>query len=57
MHVRESVAYQVEESTLDCPELEDNPVFMNLRNRLRLFFFKQEEFRRKGPSRQMLIQQ
>jgi hypothetical protein len=50
--VKDSLAFQIEESGLECPELEDNQIFKNLRNRLRLFFFTQEEYRRrKGPSR------
>lgn len=51
--VRDSIAFQVEESGLECPDLEENQIFKNLRNRLRLFFFTHEEYRRrKGPSRQ-----
>jgi hypothetical protein len=44
--IRESVSYQIEEASLDCPELEGNPIFKNLMNRLRLFFFQREDHRR-----------
>jgi len=37
--VRESVSYKTEETGLECPELEQNPIFKLLRNRVRLFFF------------------
>lgn len=44
--VRDSLAFQIGETGLECPELEGNPIFKNLRNRLRLFFFQQEDHRR-----------
>lgn len=46
--VRESLSFKIEESGLDCPELENNPIYRNLRNRLRLFFFKREDVRRRN---------
>ena len=49
--VRESVSFKAEETGLECPELESNPIFKLLRNRVRLFFFQQEDYRRNGPSR------
>jgi hypothetical protein len=49
--VTESIAFQTEELTLDCPELENNQIFKLLRNRVRLFFFQQEDIRRKGMSK------
>jgi len=49
--VRQSVSFKAEETGLECPELESNPIFKLLRNRVRLFFFQQEDFRRNGPSR------
>ncbi len=52
--VRESVSYKTEETGLECPELEQNAIFKLLRNRVRLFFFQQEDFRRNGPSRAQL---
>jgi hypothetical protein len=42
---------------LDCPELEGNPIFKLLRNRVRLFFFQQEDYRRNGPSRAQIAHQ
>lgn len=49
--VRDSLSYKIEESGLDCPDLESNPIYKNLRNRLRLFFFKREDhIRNKGES-------
>lgn len=51
--VRDSLSFKIEETGLECPELESNPIFKNLRSRLRLFFFQHEDFRRrKGVSRQ-----
>jgi hypothetical protein len=35
-----SIAFQTEEMSLDCPELENNSIFKLLRNRVRLFFFQ-----------------
>ena len=49
--VRESVSFKTEETGLECPELDGNPIFKLLRNRIRLFFFQQEDYRRNGPSR------
>ena len=49
--VRQSVSFKAEETGLECPELENNPIFKLLRNRVRLFFFQQEDYRRNGPSR------
>ena len=46
--VRDSLAFRIEETGLDCPELENNQIFRNLRNRLRLFFFQREDVRRKN---------
>lgn len=50
-HVKESVAFKTEESSLECPELEANSIFKLLKNRVRLFFFQQEDYRRNGPSK------
>lgn len=48
--MRDSLSYQIEELGLDCPALEGNQMFTNLRNRLRHFFFQQEDHRRsKSP--------
>jgi hypothetical protein len=55
--VRDSLSYQIEESSLECPALESNQIFKNLRNRLRHFTFQQEDHRRKGPSRAQLEQE
>jgi hypothetical protein len=46
--VRDSLSFKIEESGLECPELEGNPIYKNLRNRLRLFFFKREDTRRRN---------
>ena len=46
--VTESIAFQTEEMSLDCPELENNSIFKLLRNRVKHFFFQQEEHRRRG---------
>ena len=46
--VTESIAFQTEEMSLDCPELENNFIFKLLRNRVKHFFFQQEEYRRRG---------
>ncbi|TNV83407.1 hypothetical protein FGO68_gene17165 [Halteria grandinella] len=46
--VRDSLSFKIEETGLECPELEGNPIYKNLRNRLRLFFFKREDVRRRN---------
>jgi hypothetical protein len=38
--VTESIAFQTEEMSLDCPELENNSIFKLLRNRVKHFFFQ-----------------
>lgn len=49
--LRESIAFQIEEKGLVCPQLEDNPLFKRLKSRIRSFFIMQEQFRRnKGPT-------
>jgi hypothetical protein len=37
-NIKDSIAYQIEEKIFECPDLEDNPLFQKLRNRLRQFF-------------------
>jgi len=44
-------AYKVDENALDCPELEPNPIYQRLKQRLLKFFITREEIRRYGPSR------
>lgn len=45
----EMLSYHIEEETLKCPNLEDNPIFQKLKGRLKQFYFQQEEHRRNGP--------
>lgn len=45
----EMLSYHIEEETLKCPALEDNPIFHRLKMRLRQFYFIKEEYRRNGP--------
>jgi hypothetical protein len=44
------ISYDVDRRSLDCPELENNPIFIKLRNRILKFFVIREETRRYGPS-------
>ncbi len=50
--VQASTSFKIEEESLNCPELDDNPIFRNLRNKLRHFYFLQEEYRVKGLNQQ-----
>jgi hypothetical protein len=33
------LSYHIEEETLKCPNLEDNPIFQKLKGRLKQFYF------------------
>lgn len=44
-------AYKVDEQSLDCPELEANPIYQRLKQRILKFFITREEIRRNGPTR------
>lgn len=44
-------AFKVDEQALDCPELESNPIYQRLKQRILKFFVTREEIRRFGPSR------
>jgi hypothetical protein len=35
----EMLSFQIEEETLKCPHLEDNPIFQKLKLRLKQFYF------------------
>eukprot|EP00347_Sterkiella_histriomuscorum_P017546 403348926 len=51
--VTQSLSYQIDEKSLHCPQLESNPQFIKLRNRMRQFFHTQESFRKNGVSETM----
>ena len=44
-------AYSVDVQSLDCPELEPNPIYQRLKQRILKFFVTREEIRRYGPTR------
>lgn len=48
--ITDMISYDVDKRSLDCPELEDNPIFIKLKNRILKFFITREETRRYGPS-------
>lgn len=41
-------AYEIDKLSLECPELESNPIFIKLRTRILKFFITSEETRRYG---------
>lgn len=50
--IKDTLAFKIEESGLECPILESNPIFQKLRFRLRQFFIVSEQYRKNGPTRQ-----
>lgn len=46
--ITSSLAYEVEQKGLECEQLENNQIFVNLKLRLHRFFITREENRRFG---------
>jgi hypothetical protein len=49
--ITDSVNFHIDELALDCPDLNDNQIFIKLKNKLRKFFIQREEIRRYGLTR------
>lgn len=52
--ITDSIAYEIDEQSLACPDLEENPIYIKLKKRLLKFFVTREEARRYGPSKKQL---
>lgn len=49
--IKSTGIYQYNISYLNCPELDDNPTFTKLKNRLVKFFIIEEKHRINGPTK------